>query len=196
SGTTNVTASINASNQLVLTSANANTQVDTTGTAGSLQTELGITAGITNPTNLVTQGLGGKSLTITVGANPTLTLNSGNGVGQISTLAGLNTALSTLVGGTAGVNTGNGNISIAATNTTDNITIGGTAGTAALFGIQTALAIPTPNTRVALSEDVAGSPFGVKLAGVSSTLTGANVIRPTGTPAAISGDVSINPNPP
>jgi len=192
-GVTNVTASINATNQLVLTSANANTKVDTTGTAANLQTELGISAGITNPNNLVTQGLSGQSLTITVGANPPLTLNFGNGVGQISTLAGLNTALAGLVGGTAAVNTGNGNISIAATNTTDNITVAPPA-TAALFGIQTALAIPTPSTRVSLSEDVAGSPFGFKLAGVSSTLAGANVIGPTGSPAAISVDLSTNPN--
>jgi flagellin-like hook-associated protein FlgL len=193
SATTNVSASINATNQLVLTSANANTAVDTTGTSAGLQSELGITAGPTNPTNLLTQGLSGQSLTITVGANPPLTLNFGPG--QITTLAGLNAALAGLQGGTAGVNTGNGNISIAATNTTDNITISGTPGTAALFGINTALAIPTPNTRVSLSEDVAGSPFGFKLAGVTSTLTGANVIGPTGSPASLSVDLSTNPNP-
>jgi flagellin-like hook-associated protein FlgL len=48
SGLTNVSASLNASNQLVLTSANANTVVDTTGTSAGLQAELGITAGVNN----------------------------------------------------------------------------------------------------------------------------------------------------
>src|SRR5262249_2319174 len=67
SGTTNVSATINASHQLVLTSANANTIVDTTGTSAGLLSELGITAGVTNPTNLLTQGLSGKTLSITVG---------------------------------------------------------------------------------------------------------------------------------
>ena len=53
SGTTNVTASINATNQLVLTSGDANTAVDTTGTSAGLQTELGITPGVTQPMNLL-----------------------------------------------------------------------------------------------------------------------------------------------
>ena len=193
SGVTNVTASLNASNQLVLTSANANTVVDTTGTSAGLQTELGITAGVTNPTNLLTQGLGGKTLTITVGANPPLNITFGNLPTQISTLAGLNAALATLAGGKASVDTGNGNISIAALNTTDTITIGGTA-TPATFGLASAIALPTAGTRVSVSEDIAGSVFGLKLVGASSTLTGANVIGPSGTPPAITADLSTNVN--
>ena len=193
SGVTNVTASLNASNQLVLTSANANTVVDTTGTSAGLQTELGITAGVTNPTNLLTQGLGGKTLTITVGANPPLNITFGNLPTQISTLAGLNAALATLAGGKASVDTGNGNISIAALNTTDTITIGGTA-TPSTFGLASAIALPTAGTRVSVSEDIAGSVFGLKLVGASSTLTGANVIGPSGTPPAITADLSTNVN--
>jgi flagellin-like hook-associated protein FlgL len=193
STTTGVSASINATNQLVLTSKDANTAVAIGGgSTPAVLSELGLGAGTTNPTNLVTQGLSG-SFTITVGANPPLAINIG--AGQITTLAQLNSTLQTLTGGTAGVNTGNGNISIAATNTTDDITIGGTPATAALFGLQTALAIPTSGTRVSLSEDVAGSPFGFKLGGVSSTLTGANVLGPTGSPAQITVDLSTNPNP-
>jgi len=42
---------------------------------------------------------------------------------------------------------------------------------------------------------VAGSPFGFKLAGVNSGLTGANVTGPAGVPPAISVDVQSNPNP-
>jgi hypothetical protein len=130
-------------------------------------------------------------LILTVGANPALTVNFG--AGQVSTLAGLATALAGLVGGTASVDTGTGNISIAAANTTDNIVIGGTAAPGT-FGLP-ALAIPTPGTRVSLSEDVAGSPFGFKLASAGGNLTGANVIGPTGTPPGITVDLSVNPNP-
>jgi flagellar hook-associated protein 3 FlgL len=44
---------------------------------------------------------------------------------------------------------------------------------------------PTP-TSVSVAEDVAGSPFGLKLNAVTSTLTGATVTGPTGSPAAVS----------
>jgi flagellar hook-associated protein 3 FlgL len=192
SGTTNVSASINATNQLVLTSGDANTAVDTTGTSAGLQTELGITPGVTQPMNLLQQGLSGQSLTVTVAGSPMLTLNFG--AGQITTLAGLKTALAGLTGGTATVDTSNGNISIAANNTTSNITIGGSAGTASTFGIQVASASPTAGTRVSLSEDVAGSVFGFKLGGVSSALTNATATGPTGSPASISVDLATNPN--
>lgn len=48
---------------------------------------------------------------------------------------------------------------------------------------------------VSVNEDVAGSPFGLKLAGVNSTLTGASVTGPSGSPAAISVDLGVtNPN--
>ena len=53
---------------------------------------------------------------------------------------------------------------------------------------------PTP-TSVALGEDVAGSPFGMKLSAVSSTLTGATVTGPAGSPANISVNLGAgNPN--
>src|SRR5450631_216976 len=43
---------------------------------------------------------------------------------------------------------------------------------------------------VAVSEDAASSPFGLKLAGVNSTLTGATVTGPSGSPSGISVDLS------
>jgi flagellar hook-associated protein 3 FlgL len=56
------------------------------------------------------------------------------------------------------------------------------------------LTSPTP-TSVQVAEDVAGSPFGLKLGAVSSTLTGATVTGPAGSPAAISVDLGpTNPN--
>jgi len=57
------------------------------------------------------------------------------------------------------------------------------------------LLIPAPaGTNVSVSEDVAGSPFGFKLAGVSSTLTGAAVTGPAGVPASINVNLAANPN--
>ena len=54
---------------------------------------------------------------------------------------------------------------------------------------------PASGSVVSMNEDVAGSPFGLKLAGVSSTLTGATVSGPTGSPAAISVDLGAgNPS--
>jgi flagellar hook-associated protein 3 FlgL len=53
---------------------------------------------------------------------------------------------------------------------------------------------PTP-TSVKVAEDVAGSPFGLKLAAISSSLTGAIVTGPTGTPSFVSVDLGAsNPN--
>ncbi len=52
------------------------------------------------------------------------------------------------------------------------------------------------STSVQVAEDVAGSPFGLKLNSVSSSLTGATVTGPSGSPAAISVDLgTTNPNP-
>jgi flagellar hook-associated protein 3 FlgL len=54
---------------------------------------------------------------------------------------------------------------------------------------------PTP-TSVSVGEDVAGSPFGLKLNSVSSSLTGATVTGPAGSPATVSISLgATNPNP-
>jgi flagellar hook-associated protein 3 FlgL len=56
------------------------------------------------------------------------------------------------------------------------------------------LSSPTP-TSVKVAEDVAGSPFGLKLSAVSSSLSGATVTGPAGSPAAVSVDLgATNPN--
>jgi flagellar hook-associated protein 3 FlgL len=53
---------------------------------------------------------------------------------------------------------------------------------------------PTP-TSVSVAEDVAGSPFGFKLNAITSSLTGATVTGPSGSPAAVSVDLgATNPN--
>jgi flagellar hook-associated protein 3 FlgL len=53
---------------------------------------------------------------------------------------------------------------------------------------------PTP-TSVQVAEDVAGSPFGLKLSAISSSVTGSTVTGPAGSPAAVSVDLgATNPN--
>jgi flagellar hook-associated protein 3 FlgL len=51
-----------------------------------------------------------------------------------------------------------------------------------------------PNT-VSIGEDVAGSPFGLKLSSVTSSLTGSSVSPPSGSPASASVTLGTNPNP-
>jgi hypothetical protein len=59
------------------------------------------------------------------------------------------------------------------------------------------LVITSPTaTSVQVAEDVAGSPFGFKLSSVNSSLSGATVTGPAGSPAAVSVDLgATNPNP-
>ncbi len=58
------------------------------------------------------------------------------------------------------------------------------------------VAISSPSvTSVQVAEDVAGSPFGFKLVGATTTLTGATVTGPAGAPPAVSVDLgAVNPN--
>lgn len=53
---------------------------------------------------------------------------------------------------------------------------------------------PAAGSLVSVSEDVAGSVFGFKLASVNSTLTGATVSGPTGSPPAITVNLGSVPN--
>lgn len=56
------------------------------------------------------------------------------------------------------------------------------------------LAITAPTTTsVQIAEDVAGSPFGLKLDAITSSLTGASITGPSGSPAAMSVDLPVNP---
>lgn len=191
-GTTGVTASLNASNRLVLTSGSADTPVTIGGTSTlALLTEVGHAVGTTNPTNLLTQSAvaAGQTMVITIGTNPPTTITFGTGVGQVSTMAELATALGGVTAGIASVNSTNGNITVTASSMTDTISIGGTA-TAANFGIQTLTGIPSNGTVVAqdvtsflktsvgggaiTAYDVSGAPVNIQLrwAKVDSVATG------------------------
>jgi flagellar hook protein FlgE len=190
-GTTGVTASASASNNLVLTSADADTAITIGGASTlALLNELGIAVGTQNPTNLLTQSAvaAGQTLIIDIGGTPT-TITFGTGVGQVSTMAELATALGTVAAGTATVNTSNGNITITAASLTDTITISGTA-TPLNFGMQTVTAYPS-NQQVIGNDltaflkasvgggavtafDISGSPVNIQLrwAKVESALYG------------------------
>ncbi len=146
-----VTASLDAGNHLVLTSANADTAIAVTGSAPALLAELGIQVTTTNPTNLLTQSAAaaGQTMTITIGANPPLTINFGTGaLPQVSTLADLGTRLGALTGGIASVD-GSGNITITAANLSDTITVTGTA-VPLKFGMHTTTGLPSNQTVVGL----------------------------------------------
>ena len=163
-GTTNVGATLNGSNHLILTSTDALTNITVgSGSTLSLLGELGLSAGTSNATNLLTQSAAstGQTLTITVGSNTPLSIVFGTGAGQVATMAQLNTALAGLVGGIASADPLTGNITTTASNSTDSITIGGTA-TASNFGIHTPIGLPSNGTVIAndastfLKESIAG----------------------------------------
>jgi flagellar hook protein FlgE len=150
-GTHGVTASLNAANRLVLTSADADTNIAIGGGSTiALLGELGLNVGTTNATNLLTQNSvgAGQTMVIQIGGNPALTITFGNGPGQVSTLAELSTALGGVTGGTGTVDTTNGNVTVTAATMTDTVTIDGTA-THSVFGIQTLNAIPSNGSVVA-----------------------------------------------
>jgi flagellar hook protein FlgE len=150
-GNAAVSASLNANNQLVLTSANALTPI-TVGGTGAAAIGYGTGQNQFQPTNLLTQNTVAPGQTLTVstvtppGATTTNTITFGPT--QVATLAQLQTALQGLSNVTASVNLTNGNISMTANNATDQISIGGNAG-AARFGIQNLLAVPANGTVVA-----------------------------------------------
>jgi flagellar hook protein FlgE len=163
-GTTKIGASLDSTNHLVLTGTDAVTNIAIgSGSTLALLGEVGLSAGTTNATNLLTQSAAsaGQTLTFTVGSNASLTVTFGSGVGQVETIAQLNTALAGLVGGTASANPLTGDITVTAANSTDNITVGGTA-TASNFGIHTPVALPSNGTVIAndvstfLKESIAG----------------------------------------
>jgi flagellar hook-associated protein 3 FlgL len=160
--------------------------------------------------NTALQALATSSSDVETAANSgSQTLNSnGQTAGQVTAISQLSSMLSVL-----NTQAGNGYIfSGAATNTpsvasADEI-LNGNGAQAGLTQViserQQAdlgandngrLTVSSPTTTsVSLAQD--SSPFGLKLSAVSSTLTGATVTGPTGTPAAISVSLgATNPNP-
>jgi flagellar hook protein FlgE len=145
SGNAAVTASLSGGN-LVLTGNNDTATVtvsDNAGTPGTYAADIGFSSGNTtfSPTNLLTQGLNGKTLTVSVGGGAAQTITFGTGTGDVATLAQLQTAVSNLTGVIGTVNTANGDISLLADDPTASLSVGGTA-SPSKFGIQNATVVP------------------------------------------------------
>ena len=160
--------------------------------------------------NTALQALASTSSNVETAANSgSQTLNStGQTAGQVTAISQLSSMLSIL-----NTQAGNGYIfSGAATNTpsvaTANAILNGNGAQAGLTQLiserqqadlgttglgRLTVSAPT-TTSVSLAQD--SSPFGIKLGAVSSTLTGATVTGPTGSPPAISVALgATNPNP-
>jgi flagellar hook protein FlgE len=173
---------LDATGHLVLTSTSADTAITVASGSTAMLAELGLSVGTTQPTNLLTQSAvaAGDTLIVKIGA-ATKTITFGTGAGEVSTLAELNSApdgLGGVGGGIASVNTANGNISITASSSTEDITISGTA-VAKTFGMQTTSAIPSNQTVIAndvaafldssigggavTAYDISGSPVNIQL---------------------------------
>ena len=177
-----VVASIDSSggtNKLVLTAANADYDfaINTVST-DALTTGLGIGEIAHASSNLMTSGVSqGEVLTVTVGAN-TFNVTFGTGVGEVSTVAELTTALAAYpaVMGTAAVDA-DGNLSFTASGS-NTVTVSPTT-TATKFGIQVFTAQPANGTVIGqdvsaflnqsigggaiTAYDVSGSPVNIQL---------------------------------
>jgi flagellar hook protein FlgE len=151
-------ATQNPSGDLVLKSTDADTNLVIGGSASSMLAELGISLGTVKPTNLLTQNIVSQGQTLTIQFGPavaqSITFGTNNGLGEVSTIAELNTKLAALTGGTAAAGA-NGNITITASSATDNITLGGSVVTTnelSRFGIHTTSAIPS--NQVVIADDL------------------------------------------
>jgi len=145
-GNATVTASLSGGN-LVLTGNNFTSTVSVTGSGANDASELGFGAANHTfpPTNLLTQGLNGKDLTLSVGGGAPQTITFGSGAGQVATLGELQTAVQGLTGVVGSVNTANGDISLLATSSTATLAVAGSA-SPAIFCIGSPNAAPGNGT--------------------------------------------------
>jgi flagellar hook protein FlgE len=152
SGNAAVTASL-SNGSLVITGNNDTATITVGGTGANDASDLGFGTGNNDfqPTNLLTQGLSGESLTVSVGGGTAQPINFGTATGDVATLAQLQTALQNLNGVIGSVNTSNGNISLVATDPTASLVIGGTAAPST-FGIQNTSV--TPGNGTVIGSDV------------------------------------------
>ena len=145
-GNATVTASLSGGN-LVLTGNNFTSTIGVTGSGASDAADLGFGASHNTfpPTNLLTQGLNGKTLTVSVGGGAPQTITFGTAAGDVATLGELQTAVQNLTGVIGSVNTANGDISLLATDPTATLAVAGTA-SPSTFGIQNANSAPGNGT--------------------------------------------------
>jgi hypothetical protein len=110
-----------------LTAADSSSPITIGGTA--TLSKFGLAAGAHSPMDLLTQGISqGQTLTVQVGSHPTQTITFGTNLGQVATLAQLQTAIGALQYlDNPNFDLNNNTITLTAANGTDSITIGGTA---------------------------------------------------------------------
>ena len=145
-GNAAVTASLSGGN-LVLTGNNYTSAIAVSGSGATDAADLGFgaTHNTFQPTNLLTQGLNGKTLTVSVGGGAPQTITFGSGAGDVATLSELQTAVQNLTGVIGSVNTANGDVSLLATDPTATLAVAGTA-SPSIFGIENANAAPGDGT--------------------------------------------------
>jgi flagellar hook protein FlgE len=141
-GNATVTASLSGGD-LVLTGNNFTTTITVSGSGASDASDLGFgaTHNTFSPTNLLTQGLNGKTLTVSVGGGAPQVITFGSSAGDVATLSQLQSAIQGLTGVIGSVNTTNGDINLLATDPTATLSVGGTA-SPSTFGIQSVNAAP------------------------------------------------------
>ncbi|MGB6567622.1 MAG: flagellar hook-basal body complex protein, partial [Xanthobacteraceae bacterium] len=146
SGTAAVTATLSGGN-IVLTGNNDTATISVTGSGASDAADLGFGAAnhTFTPTNLLTQGLSGKSLSVSVGGGVPQTINFGTGAGDVETMAQLQTAVQNLTGVVGSVDTSNGDVSLLATDPTATLSVTGSA-SPSTFGIQSPSVAPGNGT--------------------------------------------------
>jgi flagellar hook protein FlgE len=152
-GNAAVTASL-SSGSIVLTGNNDTSTVSVTGSGANDASDLGF--GSSNhtfsPTNLLTQGLSGKTLTVSVGGGAAQTITFGSAAGDVATMSQLQTAVQGLTGVIGSVNVANGNINLVATDPNAALVVAGTA-SPSTFGVQTPSV--TPGNGTVIGSDVA-----------------------------------------
>jgi len=160
--------------------------------------------------NLALQGIIDSAAQVkTAAAGSTLTLdNTGKTPGQATALASLTQILSMLNTDVGGRYLFSGRATDTPATQSADVILNGTATQAGLtqlinerkqadgVGGLGRLVISSPSaTSVAIGEDAAGSPFGLKLSAITTTAAGATVSGPTGSPPQMSVDLgATNPN--
>ena len=146
SGSAAVTATLNGGN-IVLTGNNDTATVSVTGSGASDAADLGFGAAnhTFTPTNLLTQGLTGKTLTVSVGGGVPQVITFGTGAGDVETMSQLQTAVQGLTGVIGSVDTSNGDVSLLATDPTASLLVAGTA-SPSTFGVQSPSVAPGNGT--------------------------------------------------
>jgi flagellar hook protein FlgE len=145
--------------QLVLTGTDPNfADSVTVGGTGASNIGFGASNNAFQPNNLLTQNVVSLNQTLTIttqttttnppGPATTDTITFGNASGDVASLTQLKAKLQSYTNVSATVNLANGNITMTAANSTDQITIGGSA-SAAKFGIANLLAVPANGTVIA-----------------------------------------------